>query len=49
MAEDAQRGEQSGAEKIFGDFAPELVRVTDDVLFGRSGLAMSYRRRSGAS
>lgn len=24
----------SGAETMFGHFAPELVRVTDDVLFG---------------
>lgn len=24
----------SGAEKLFGDFAPTLVRLTDDVLFG---------------
>lgn len=27
--------EPSGAEKMFGDFAPELVALTDDVLFGR--------------
>jgi len=26
--------EPSGAEKMFGDFAPGLVHVTDDVLFG---------------
>lgn len=25
----------SGAEKMCGDFAPELVRLTDDVLFGQ--------------
>ena len=24
----------SGAEKMFGDFAPKLVELTDDVLFG---------------
>ena len=24
----------SGAERMFGDFAPALVRFTDDVLFG---------------
>ena len=26
--------EKTGAEKMFGDFAPALVRFTDDVLFG---------------
>jgi 4-carboxymuconolactone decarboxylase len=26
--------EPSGAQKIFGDFAPALVHFTDDVLFG---------------
>jgi 4-carboxymuconolactone decarboxylase len=26
--------EPSGAEKLFGDFAPALVHFTDDVLFG---------------
>ena len=31
MAEDE---EPSGAEQMFGDFAPALVHVTDDVLFG---------------
>jgi 4-carboxymuconolactone decarboxylase len=28
------RREPSGAEKMFGDFAPGLVRFTDDVVFG---------------
>jgi len=28
-------GEQSGAAKMFGDFAPGLVTFTDDVLFGQ--------------
>jgi 4-carboxymuconolactone decarboxylase len=28
-------GEPSGAQKQFGDVAPELVSLTDDVLFGR--------------
>lgn len=32
MAEDR---EPSGAEKLFGDFAPALVGFTDDVLFGQ--------------
>ncbi len=27
--------EPSGAEKLFGDFAPGLVSFTDDVLFGQ--------------
>lgn len=26
--------EPSGAEKMFGDFAPKLVQLTDEVLFG---------------
>jgi 4-carboxymuconolactone decarboxylase len=26
--------EPSGAAKMFGDFAPKLVQLTDDVLFG---------------
>lgn len=29
------RGEQSGASRMFGDFAPGLVAFTDDVLFGQ--------------
>ena len=28
--------EPSGAEKMFGDFAPALVHFTDDVLFGQA-------------
>lgn len=31
----ADNKEPSGAEKMFGGFAPELVRLTDDVLFGQ--------------
>jgi len=30
-----ERREPSGAEKMFGDFAPALVGYTDDVLFGQ--------------
>ena len=30
----ADSKEPSGAEKMFGDFAPALVHFTDDVLFG---------------
>jgi 4-carboxymuconolactone decarboxylase len=26
--------EPSGAQKLIGDFAPKLVELTDDVLFG---------------
>jgi 4-carboxymuconolactone decarboxylase len=31
----ADNKEPSGAERMFGDFAPALVRFTDDVLFGQ--------------
>ncbi|WP_086844312.1 carboxymuconolactone decarboxylase family protein [Amycolatopsis kentuckyensis] len=31
---DDTRPEPSGAEQMFGDFAPALVHFTDDVLFG---------------
>ena len=31
----ADNNEPSGAERMFGDFAPALVRFTDDVLFGQ--------------
>ncbi|MGW3370211.1 carboxymuconolactone decarboxylase family protein [Streptosporangium canum] len=27
-------GKPSGAQAVFGDFAPQLVHLTDDVLFG---------------
>ena len=30
----AQRNEPTGAQQLFGDFAPALVHYTDDVLFG---------------
>jgi 4-carboxymuconolactone decarboxylase len=30
----AANSEPSGAQKMFGDFAPGLVHLTDDVLFG---------------
>jgi 4-carboxymuconolactone decarboxylase len=32
---EAAHGEPSGAQKMFGDFAPALVGFTDDVLFGQ--------------
>jgi 4-carboxymuconolactone decarboxylase len=32
----ADAKEPSGAQKMFGDFAPALVRFTDDVLFGEA-------------
>lgn len=35
MLESAEHKEPSGAEKMLGDFAPALVRFTDDVLFGQ--------------
>ena len=31
----AENEEPSGAQKMFGDFAPALVGYTDDVLFGQ--------------
>src|SRR3954468_20362707 len=47
MADD-QNTEPSGAEKMFGDFAPGLVHFTDDVLFGEvwERPALSKRDRS---
>ena len=36
MTGNAERREPSGAEKMFGDFAPALVHFTDDVLFGQA-------------
>ena len=30
----ADSTEPSGAQRMFGDFAPALVHFTDDVLFG---------------
>jgi 4-carboxymuconolactone decarboxylase len=30
-----ENGEPSGAEKMFGDFAPALVQFTDNMLFGQ--------------
>jgi 4-carboxymuconolactone decarboxylase len=35
MPDNAEHKEPSGAEKMFGDFAPALVQFTDDVLFGQ--------------
>jgi len=35
MADNAEHQEPSGAEKMFGDFAPALVAYTDDMLFGQ--------------
>ena len=34
MTDTAPAREPSGAEKMFGDFAPGLVHLTDGVLFG---------------
>src|SRR4051794_16124561 len=34
MTDTADDHQPSGAEKMFGDFAPALVHLTDDVLFG---------------
>ncbi|MFK0174200.1 carboxymuconolactone decarboxylase family protein [Streptomyces sp. NPDC090306] len=40
--------EQTAVQKMLGDFAPELVRLTDDVLFGEvwAGEGLSQRDRS---
>jgi 4-carboxymuconolactone decarboxylase len=40
--------EQTAARKLLGDFAPELVRLTDDVLFGEvwASEGLSQRDRS---
>ena len=35
MTDNDQPKEPTGAEKLFGDFAPALVVFTDDVLFGQ--------------
>ena len=35
MPAETQSPQPSGAQKMFGDFAPPLVGVTDDVLFGQ--------------
>jgi 4-carboxymuconolactone decarboxylase len=35
MTANAIDKEPSGAQKLFGDFAPALVALTDDVLFGQ--------------
>jgi 4-carboxymuconolactone decarboxylase len=35
MTDSAQASEPSGAQKMFGDFAPGLVHFTDDVVFGQ--------------
>jgi 4-carboxymuconolactone decarboxylase len=34
--ENTQNNEPSGAQRMFGDFAPALVHFTDDVLFGEA-------------
>ena len=35
MTDNVEENGPSGAQKMFGDFAPALVGFTDDVLFGR--------------
>ena len=46
--EESAEPEPSGAQKMFGDFAPALVHFTDDVLFGEvwERPALSKRDRS---
>ena len=47
MTDTNEQRQPSGAERMFGDFAPALVRLTDDVLFGevwnRSELSAKQR------
>jgi 4-carboxymuconolactone decarboxylase len=31
----SERREPSGAQRAYGDFAPEFVRLTDEVMFGQ--------------
>jgi 4-carboxymuconolactone decarboxylase len=40
--------EQTATQKLLGDFAPEMVRLTDDVLFGEvwASEGLSQRDRS---
>ena len=40
--------EPSGAQKLIGDFAPKLVELTDDVLFGDVWPDPSWRREIAA-
>jgi 4-carboxymuconolactone decarboxylase len=35
MVDNSETTEPSGAERMFGDFAPALVAFTDDVVFGQ--------------
>ena len=35
MADETESRERSGAQRMFGDFAPVLVGFTDNVLFGQ--------------
>jgi 4-carboxymuconolactone decarboxylase len=44
----SKENEPSGAQAMFGDFAPDLVHFTDDVLFGQvwPNEALSRRDRS---
>jgi 4-carboxymuconolactone decarboxylase len=44
----AEEDDQTPAQKLIGDFAPKLVSLTDDVLFGdvRARLELSPRDRS---
>jgi 4-carboxymuconolactone decarboxylase len=45
---DTDQKEPSGAQRMFGDFAPALVGFTDDVLFGQvwKGPELSPKQRS---
>jgi len=41
----AQRNEPTGAQQMFGDFAPALVHYTDDVLFGDAWQRLELAKR----
>ena len=48
MTDTTEPHEPSGAERMFGDFAPALVHFTDDILFGEmwSRTELSAKERS---
>jgi 4-carboxymuconolactone decarboxylase len=48
MSDPTEEHQPSGAERLFGDFAPALVSYTDDVLFGDvwTRTALSPKERS---
>ena len=45
---DTSEPQPSGAQRMFGDFAPALVAFTDDVLFGQVWTRHNCPRRNAA-